>query len=329
MSKKLDQMEKSAEKVEVVTKKKSEQVELVAKKAVQVSTVAKKPEEVATTKKKPEVQSTAEKSEPTQAAKKSETVVNNDKTKVSEVINLDSPVKEVKTNAVKPVVKDKTTTAPGRSVSIVKIDDDVQEVKSNGKAEVIVDGKEDALKTSTQKLYDTRFEVFKEFCAKAGGGVDPMKAAAATIDKFLQHLQKEKNLGKSVLAGYKSAIVKIQSEHKDVAKVENTKAAPTVSKPALPAKPVTRATITPVEQKPTPPPRQAPHLHNLSLPSSQGNQPHRVEHQLVSQLRRSLSPGRPLLKADQLLFRKPLKANLSRNKPHHSPKPELASNRSQ
>merc|ERR1719318_1863928 len=255
MSKKHDKSDvgkKSDEKVEVVTRKKSEQAESVAKKSVQVSTVAKKSVEVPTIKKS-EVQSNAKKSEQIQAAsKKSETVASSDKTKVSEVINLDSPVKEVKTIAAKPAMKEKITPAPGRSVSIVKIDDEVQEVKSNenGKAETIVDGKEDTIKTSTQKLYDNRFEVFKEFCAKAGGGVDPMKAAPATIEKFLQQLQKEKSLGKSVLAGYKSAIVKIQSEHKDQAKAENTK-------PALPAKPVTRATITPVDQKPTPPPKPA------------------------------------------------------------------------
>merc|ERR1719318_1152590 len=199
MNKKLDKTDvgkKSDEKVEVVARKMSEQAESIVKKSVQVSTVAKKSVEVPTTNKS-EVQAIVKKSEQIQAAKKSETVASNNKTKVSEVINLDSPVKEVKTNAAKPAIKEKITPAPGRSVSIVKIDDEVQEVKSNenGKAEIIVDGKEDAIKTSTQKLYDTRFEVFKEFCAKAGGGVDPMKAAPAAIEKFLQQLQKEKNLG--------------------------------------------------------------------------------------------------------------------------------------
>merc|ERR1719318_683183 len=160
MSKKLDKSDvgkKSDEKVEIV--------ESVAKKSVQVSTVAKKLVEVPSTKKS-ETQSNAKKSEQIQAGKKSETVASKEKTKVSEVINLDSPVKEVKTIAAKPAVKEKITPAPGRSVSIVKLDDDVQEVKSieNGKAEAVVDGKEDSIKTSTQKLYDTRFEVFKEFC---------------------------------------------------------------------------------------------------------------------------------------------------------------------
>merc|ERR1719318_1310264 len=145
MSRKLDKSD-VGKKVEVVAKKKSEQIESVTKKSVQVSTVAKKSVEDSTTKKS--VQSNA---------KKSETVASNDKTKVSEIINLDSPVKEVKTNAAKPAMKEKITPAPGRSVSIVKIDDEVQEVKSNenGKAEIIVDGKEDIIKTSTQKLYDT------------------------------------------------------------------------------------------------------------------------------------------------------------------------------
>merc|ERR1719318_277182 len=93
-----------------------------------------------------------------------------------------------------------------------------------------------------------------------------MKAAPTTIEKFLQQLQKEKNLGKSVLAGYKSAIVKIQSEHKDQAKAENPK-------PALPAKPVTRATITPVDQKPTPPPKPAQVTAAKSKSSTQAMTP--------------------------------------------------------
>eukprot|EP00091_Calanus_sinicus_P002949 TRINITY_DN1309_c0_g1_i2.p1 TRINITY_DN1309_c0_g1~~TRINITY_DN1309_c0_g1_i2.p1 ORF type:complete len:474 (-),score=187.90 TRINITY_DN1309_c0_g1_i2:302-1585(-) len=138
MSKKPDQavdVKKSEEKTEVVTRKKSEQVESVVKKSVQVSTVAKKSVEVATTKKS-EVQPNAKKSEPIQASKKSDTVAKDDKTEVSEVINLDSPVKEIKTNAAKPTVKEKTAPAPGRSVSIVKIDDDVQEVKSNENSKV-------------------------------------------------------------------------------------------------------------------------------------------------------------------------------------------------
>merc|ERR1719470_801354 len=194
MSKKLDKSD-VGKKVEVVAKKKSDQIESVTKKSVQVSTVAKKSVEDSATKKS--VESNAKKSEQIQATKKSEPVASNDKTKVSEVINLDSPVKEVKNIAAKPAMKEKITPAPGRSVSIVKIDDEVQEVKSNenGKAEPIVDGKEVIIKTSTQKLYDTRFEVFKEFCGKAGGGVNPMKAAPATIEKFLQQLQKEKSLG--------------------------------------------------------------------------------------------------------------------------------------
>merc|ERR1719318_2437993 len=305
MSKKLDKSD-VGKKVEVVAKKKSEQIESVAKKSVQVSTVAKKSVEDSTTKKS--VQSNAKKSEPIQAAKKSETVASNEKTKVSEVINLDSPVKEVKTNAAKPAIKEKITPAPGRSVSIVKIDEEAQEVKSNenGKAAIIVDGKEDAIKTSTQKLYDTRFEVFKEFCAKAGGGVDPMKAAPATIEKFLQQLQKEKSLGKSVVAGYKSAIVKIQSEHKDQAKAENPNPAPTASKPALSAKPVTRATITPVDQKPTPPPKPAQVTAAKSTSNTQAmTQPQQPKATPTQQQPRQQTPqgrtpaGQPSQKAPQ------------------------------
>merc|ERR1719481_2159599 len=134
---------------------------------------------------------------------------------------------------------------PSKSVSIVKIDDDIQEVKSTDNK---VGNKEDVLKSSTQKLYDTRFELFKDYCAKAGGGVDPMKASIAVVDKFLQQLQKEKNLGKSVLSGYKSAIVKIQSENKSQPVEVKSTTHPAASKTQVVSKSVTtRATITPVE----------------------------------------------------------------------------------
>merc|ERR1712142_1088097 len=150
----------------------------------------------------------------------------------SDVINLDTPVKD-------------KSTAPSKSVSIVKIDDDIQEVKSTDNKVGI---KEDVLKSSTQKLYDTRFELFKDYCAKAGGGVDPMKASVAVVDKFLRQLQKEKNLGKSVLSGYKSAIVKIQSENKSQTVEVKPITHPIASKTQVVSKSVTtRATITPVE----------------------------------------------------------------------------------
>jgi len=161
----------------------------------------------------------------------------------SEVIDLDSPVKDEKIK----------TTSASKSVSIVKIDD-VQEVKSSN-SQV---GSKDDLKSSTQKLYDTRFELFKEFCSKAGKGLDPMKAPPSMLDKFLQQIQKEKNLGKSVLSGYKSAILKIQAEHKSQPEGSESKKPtappPTSSKPPPISKPVaTRATITPVDSKPSTP----------------------------------------------------------------------------
>ena len=165
----------------------------------------------------------------------------------NEVINLDSPVKDDK---AKVAVKSNSVVA-SKSVSIVKIDDEIQEVKSADQA-----GKKDeTVKSSTQKLYDTRFELFKEFCStKAGGGVDPMKASTAVIEKFLQHIQKEKNLGKSVLSGYKSAIVKIQTDHKSQPEVVKSGSQPESNKPSVVAKSVTtRATITPVEAKTTTP----------------------------------------------------------------------------
>ena len=163
----------------------------------------------------------------------------------NEVINLDSPSKDDK---AKVVVKNNSMVA-SKSVSIVKIDDEIQEVKSTDQA-----GKKDEIvKSSTQKLYDTRFELFKEFCSsKAGGGVDPMKASTAVIEKFLQQIEKEKNLGKSVLGGYKSTIVKIQTDHKSQPEVVKSGSQPESNKPSVVAKSVTaRATITPVEAKTT------------------------------------------------------------------------------
>jgi len=189
----------------------------------------------------------------------------------NEVINLDSPVKDDK---AKVVVKANNMVA-SKSVSIVKIDDEIQEVKSNVNQ---VPKKDESVKTSTQKLYDTRFELFKEFCSsKAGGGVDPMKASTAVIEKFLQQIQKEKNLGKSVLGGYKSAIIKIQTDNKSAPVEVTSGPQPTSSKPSVVAKSVTtRATITPVEAKTTTPqPVQATAAKTVAQPAGgSSSQPH-------------------------------------------------------
>ena len=141
------------------------------------------------------------------------------------------------------------------------------------------------------------------------------------------------------------AMVKIQSEHKDQGKAENSKPGPNLSKQALPAKPLTRATITPVDQKPTPPPKpfQVSAAKSVSAAQSMTPSPqpkptpaqqqpskhHKVERQMASHVRRPLSPGTPLCKADQLLYRRLPKANISRSKPLPSHKPELDRNRSQ
>merc|ERR1719369_494986 len=79
-------------------------------------------------------------------------------------------------------------------------------------------------------------------------------APSAVIEKFLQQIQKEKNLGKSVLGGYKSAIIKIQTDIKSQPAEVTSGSQPTSSKPSVVAKSVTtRATITPVEAKTTTP----------------------------------------------------------------------------
>merc|ERR1719427_2612658 len=168
---------------------------------------------------------------PVPMSKKPELAV--DKTKksepeVSEVIELDSPVKEVKDDK-NAQIKDTSKATASRSVSIVKIDEDVKEVQTNTLKQGFII-KDDSIKSSTQKLYDTRFELFKEFCTNSAGGVDPMKATPANIDKFLQHLQKNKNLSKSVLNGYKSAIIKIQSDFKAEAKTVDSKPQPSTAK---------------------------------------------------------------------------------------------------
>merc|ERR1719233_1727646 len=226
--------------------------------------IPKKSGQAVVSAKKQDPQSVKKQSEPSpdtiaekvQAGKKVQ-ATKSDQSKVSkptdnnEVINLDSPIKNDK---AKVVVKANNMVA-SKSVSIVKIDDDIQEVKS---ADNQVSKKDETVKSSTQKLYDTRFELFKEFCySKAGGGVDPMKASTAVIEKFLQQIQKEKNLCKSVLGGYKSAIIKIQADNKSQPVVEVTSSSqPTSSKPSVVAKSVTtRATITPVEAKTATPQR--------------------------------------------------------------------------
>jgi len=185
-----------------------------------------------------------------QTVKSDQAKAGNKPTDNNEEINLDSPVKD---NKAKVAVK-ANSMVTSKSVSIVKIDDEIQEVKSN---DIQVGKKDEAVKSSTQKLYDTRFELFKEFCSsKAGGGVDPMKAPSAVIEKFLQQIQKEKNLGKSVLGGYKSAIIKIQTDNKSQPVEVTSGPQPMSSKPSVVAvakSVTTRATITPVETTTTTP----------------------------------------------------------------------------
>jgi len=120
------------------------------------------------------------------------TMVGNSKiTKVSEVIDLDST----------PV-----NSSPAIKASVTKIDE----------SKIIKDGsrtvsKEDSsLKQITPKPNDSRYEIFSEYCKKIKE--DPVKASANVIDQFISKLHREKNLGKSVLSGYKSAILKIQAE---------------------------------------------------------------------------------------------------------------------
>lgn len=155
-----------------------------------------------------------------------------DKLDSSNVINLDSPDK-----GVKKVPGEKIS----RSVSIVKVDDEIQVVKGSPSTQVRVSGEKEEgnVKSSTQKLYDTRFEMFKEYCSKSGAG-DPVKASSAVIDKFLQQIQKEKNLGKSVISGYKAAIVKVQASLKqDVAN--------TTTESSIKVLKTSGATIKPIE----------------------------------------------------------------------------------
>ena len=70
-------------------------------------------------------------------------------------------------------------------------------------------------KATSQKLYDSRWEVFKEHCSKIKPKpMEPINAPPSIIDDFLKKLAEEKNVGKAVLSSYKSAIVKTQSDLK-------------------------------------------------------------------------------------------------------------------
>jgi len=116
----------------------------------------------------------------------------------------------------------------------------ISEVKKP--AEVIeVTSSEDALNPATQKLFNERFESFKQFCLGVDAKVDPVFAGEKTITMFLNSLVKTKNMNKSVQEGYRQAIQQVQSTLKEQRKqADSRSSAATGTKPPAPRPPVPR-----------------------------------------------------------------------------------------
>jgi len=116
----------------------------------------------------------------------------------------------------------------------------ISEVKKP--AEVIeVTSSEDALNPATQKLFNERFESFKQFCLGVDAKVDPVFAGEKTITMFLSSLVKTKNMNKSVQEGYRQAIQQVQSTLKEQRKqADSRSSAATGTKPPAPRPPVPR-----------------------------------------------------------------------------------------
>ena len=78
----------------------------------------------------------------------------------------------------------------------------ISEVKKT--ADVIeVTSSEDTLNPATQKLFNERFESFKQYCVGVDAKVDPVYAGEKTIMMFLNNLARTKNMNKSVQEGYR------------------------------------------------------------------------------------------------------------------------------
>ena len=58
-----------------------------------------------------------------------------------------------------------------------------------------------------QKLFNERFEAFKQYCAGVDSKVDPVYAGEKTIMMFLNNLAMKKNMNKSVQEGYRQVIL--------------------------------------------------------------------------------------------------------------------------
>ena len=59
------------------------------------------------------------------------------------------------------------------------------------------------LNPTTQKLFNERFDAFKQYCAGVDAKVDPVHAGEKTVMMFLNNLAMKKNMNKSVQEGYR------------------------------------------------------------------------------------------------------------------------------
>ena len=97
------------------------------------------------------------------------------------------------------VVKSASTRGLNSSVTIseVKKTPEVVEVTSS----------EAKVNPVNQKLFNERFEAFKQYCAGVDSKVDPVHAGEKTIMMFLNNLAMKKNMNKSVQEGYRQVIL--------------------------------------------------------------------------------------------------------------------------
>jgi len=131
------------------------------------------------------------------------------------------------------VTKSASTRGLNSSVTIseVKKAPDVIEVTTS----------EATLNPTTQKLFNERFEAFKQYCAGVDAKVDPIFAGEKTVMMFLNNLAMKKNMNKSVQEGYRQAIQQVQVSLKEQRKQADSKcSAITGARPPAPRAPAPR-----------------------------------------------------------------------------------------
>merc|ERR1712013_749307 len=134
----------------------------------------------------------------------------------------------------------------------------------------------ETLNPATQKLFNERFEAFKQYCVGVDGKPDPVFAGEKTIAMFLNSLAQKKNMNKSVQEGYRQAILKVQAMKKEERKTAEPRS--TATQPSAPTRspaprqPAPAATTATTQRPPAPrvsvPRQSATNIRQTTAPAA-------------------------------------------------------------